>query len=148
MAFLPVMEWLGNIEEEVTHLVIHDWDTSKEILKWLAERVESENEITWRCSWLRTLELRGLVELDDLRDFGDMRYAKSTDDGGVTKEGNLDVYWPALLETLDISGFWEPSDDEDEDRISADEEIYEWTGCKRITGYNRKRRRRDDYDYY
>ncbi|KAG8949908.1 hypothetical protein FRC04_008211 [Tulasnella sp. 424] len=141
MAFLPVMEWLGDI----TGLTLNDPYVSTEVLKWLSERVITENGVEWRCSRLGNLSiLCPLVKLSDIRKFAESRYGGSNGNGPLT-EGDLTIYWPVNLECLDISGL-SGNDDKDAGKL----ELYDLLGCHEVIGYNRRRRARqvDDYGYY
>ncbi|KAG8949903.1 hypothetical protein FRC04_008206 [Tulasnella sp. 424] len=143
MAFLPVMEWLGDI----TELTLDDPSVSTEVLKWLSDGVTTEKEVEWRCPRLEKLSIpTPFVWLKDLRGFAKKRYGGSSGNDSVTEEGDLTIHWPDDLVHLDISGL---SDDSDEDMdMDADEELYELLGCQKITGYRRSKRRRDAYDDY
>ncbi|KAG8949909.1 hypothetical protein FRC04_008212 [Tulasnella sp. 424] len=134
MAFLPVMEWLGDI----TELTLNDPYVSTEVLKWLSERVTTENEVEWRCSRLEKLTIPcPLVRLTDVRNFAKSRYGGSNRNGSVIEEGDLTIHWPDNLQCLDISG---PSGGADLD-IDVEGELYELLGCYEITGYNGRKRR-------
>ncbi|KAG8897644.1 rRNA-processing protein bfr2, partial [Tulasnella sp. 408] len=127
-AFLPVVEWLGDI----TELVLNDYYGLTEVLKWLSERVVEGDEVRWRCPRLHELSILEGPRVEDVIDFAAKRYGGSKGDGAVTQEGGLTVYWPDHLEFVDISGL---NGDGDIDP-GAEEDLYNLLGCKQFFGYN------------
>ncbi|KAG9046653.1 rRNA-processing protein bfr2 [Tulasnella sp. UAMH 9824] len=137
-AFLPVVEWLGDI----TELVLNDYYGSNEVLKWLSERIVEGNKVEWRCPGLRKLSILTLAWLKDVVDFAVKRYGGGEEDDTVTHEGDLTVYWPDCLDYVDISGLNHDHNLDSE----AVEELYDLLGCIEIVGYDGEREREDDDD--
>ncbi|KAG8917407.1 hypothetical protein FRC01_002466 [Tulasnella sp. 417] len=137
-AFLPVMEWLGNI----TELALYANYASTVPLKWLSERVVEGNEVRWRSPRLHKLLIFGSAYLQDVLDFAEERYGGSRGNGTVTEDGDLRVYWPDGLEYLDISGL---NSDEDMD-MHAEDELRLLLGCHKVIGYDGRRERGDYAD--
>ncbi|KAG9042283.1 hypothetical protein FS837_011052 [Tulasnella sp. UAMH 9824] len=131
-AFLPVVEWLGDI----TKLVLNDYTGSTEVLKWLSERVVEGDEVGWRCSRLHKLSILRGVWLKDVIDFAVKRYGGSEGDGGVTHEGSLTVHWPDHLEFVDITGL-NRLDDIDK-KMKAEYDLRDLLGCNHIIGYSKR----------
>ncbi|KAG8981404.1 hypothetical protein FRB90_007277 [Tulasnella sp. 427] len=146
MAFLPVMEWVG--DWNVGELVLND---NSDILKWLSEQESIDDVVRWRCPALSKLKIKSTVSIEDLREFARKRYPESEEEDIAEEEIDIDIERPDILDTLDVSGLWEGSDDEEVDYsgyYDAEEELRVLFGCPDVTGCPRRRKTRDDYDYY
>ncbi|KAG8988703.1 rRNA-processing protein bfr2, partial [Tulasnella sp. 427] len=134
-AFLPVMHWVGDVN--IAGLVLNDGNITKTILEWLSGRFVQDDLELWRCPGLTKLEIGSTVYLDDLRKFARKRYPEGVEeDEDMPEDEDPDVERPELLDTLDVPGLWQPSDDEEDysGYFDAEDELCALFGCKEVTG--------------